>query len=142
MMVNRIEFNEQLKRLTNVFSPLSPTAMEEYYNKFKLFDIGEIEEAIGILIDRPYEYTPKPYDIISVINEIRRNRPYMAADEEAPAPTCPECNGTLFETWYGADGYFKAKPCTHCDKGKMLNRGWQEYFSKIYKRELMRKEAE
>jgi len=140
-MLNRIEFIQQLDRLQAVFSSLTEMAVEEYYNKFKFFDIKIIEEAINILIsDYDGEFTPKPPIILGVINEIRRQSSEMLPGEKPPIPICRECDGTGFETWTGIDGRFKAKPCTKCEKGKRIADGWRQYFSKTYKKELVKKE--
>ena len=120
-MINRIEFMNQLNRLQEVFSSISEDAVEEYYNKFKFFNIEIITESIDYLIERHEgDFIPKPAEILGVINEIRRQSSESYIGEDPAMPVCKECEGTGFETWIGIDGRFKAKPCTKCAKGNRI----------------------
>lgn len=138
-MLNRADFFEQMERLQRNYNALSNDTLEDYYMKFKFFEIGIITQAIDYLLEY-YQgnFTPKISEILGAINEIRRQAPYSYLDEETPIPVCKECEGTGFETWYGVDGRFKAKPCTHCEKGRKIAEGWRAHFKKVYKRELIK----
>ena len=140
-MINRIEFVNQLDRLTQVFSSLNESAIEEYYNKFKFFEIEIIREAIDILIsDHLGDFTPKPAEFLGVINEIRRQSSETYPGERIPPPICEGCDGTGFKTWLGKHGRLKATPCIKCAKGKRIinapifpnpfSTGWREAYQK------------
>jgi len=116
--MNRNDFVKQLGRLTEVFSSLTPEAIEEYYNSFKFFELEEIEDAIGMLIiDHKGDFTPKPAEMLGMINEIRKKSSTSFPGEEPPAPVCGVCEGTGFKTWL-EQGRFKATPCIKCLKGE------------------------
>ena len=139
-ILNRNDFFKQMERLQQVYSPLTDIALEEYYMALRFCDLDEIKEAFDYFCrDENYrgEFTPKPPQIIGVINEIRRNKPYQLPEDDVPAPVCRECNGTGFETWTGIDGRFKAKPCGSCEKGRRTAMGWAVHFKKKRKQELI-----
>jgi hypothetical protein len=138
-MINYKEFTEQMSRLGSLFYPLDDDAMLEYYNSLKFFESEELKEAIDILKEEHGDKSfPLIKHILGAINEIRRQASYSYPDEETPVPICKECEGTGFETWYGVDGRFKAKPCTHCEKGQRIAEGWRAHFKKVYNRELIK----
>lgn len=138
-MIDYNFFSKQMARLAAVFHPIEKDAMSEYYSKFKLFEPGEFTEAIDVIIEHhDSKIFPVPREILDVINDIRRNKPYQLPEDSDPIPQCGECHGTGFEAWINPiDGRFKAKPCTRCDYGRRIADGWRAYFRKIYKRELI-----
>lgn len=149
-MMNRNNFLFQMKRLTEVYSHLSELALEDYYNQFKYFELEIFTKAISILIGERFnraedskEFTPKPFEILGVINDIRKQSSESYPEEEPPAPICDACEGTGFKTWIGKDGRLKATPCVKCRKGKRIinaplikNKrpdypdGWKEIYNK------------
>ncbi len=119
-MINRNDFKEQMERLMEVFSPLTPGAIEEYYLKFRHFDLPEIEDAVGMLIiDHKGDFTPKPAELLGMINELRKQSPDSLPGEQPPAPLCEVCEGTGFKTWL-VEGKLKATPCIKCHTGQRI----------------------
>lgn len=116
--MNRNDFEKEMNRLEEVFSSLSEQAIEEYYNSFKYFDLTEFSDAVSVLItDHKGEFTPKPMEILDIINQIRRKSSDSYPDEESPKFSCSECDGTGFKTWLD-QGRLKATPCLKCAKGR------------------------
>jgi hypothetical protein len=118
--MNRNDFIKQLDRLTEVFSPLTTEAVEEYYKGFKFFELSEIEDAVGMLIiDHKGDFTPKPAELLGMINEMRRQSSNSMPGEDPPAPICEVCKGTGFKTWL-VQGRLKATPCNKCARGQAI----------------------
>lgn len=111
------KFENLMKDLAQLFTPLSDEQMEIYYNYFKDVPENIFEQAVEMLGKfHPYKRFPVPAEIEAAIREV-----YGQAGGDPGTKGCDECNHTGFKL---VDG--KARHC-ECETGQRIKTGNLQY---------------
>jgi hypothetical protein len=119
--MNRIEFREGFKRLSDFFGKsLKEDQLTVYYDKLKGFDNDIMMEAIETLIESDRTMFPPMGPILQAFREKRYQRLKGGRQEKEEVRGCLKCiDGAVI---YYRNGYEYALNCAICHKGQEQGR--------------------